>query len=222
MRYRSEKQQIKIFLLGVSLLTIIAGIAAVYRGSHIGAIAYTEHLNEVILTIDKKEYLLRDAAVYIAYQEMQVDKQAKVYDLENPNAYWNVRGEDAMVRTKARNAAMDMLIHDCIFYEMAVEKGIELESEEKQYMQNQQKDFWSDLEEEGQARIGVGEKELAWQFEKMALAQKQQQILADEAGVDYEEYTIGGDSYEQLLESYTYKIQEKLWDKLRFGKIVLQ
>lgn len=221
MGHTKDRQQVKKFLLVISLFTIVAGAASVYRSTQIGALEYIEHLDDEIAVINDKTYPLRDIAVYIGYQEMQVEEQAKVYDLEDTNKYWNVRGKNAMIRTAARETTLDMFIHDIIFYEMAVENNIELTAEEQCYMENQQMDFWSDLEDEGQERIGIVKEEIEEQFYRMALAQKMQQQLADNEGVDYREYTIGGDSYDRLLESNTCKINEELWKRLRFGNIVL-
>lgn len=214
-------EQTKKFLLLISIFTIVAGVAALYRSTQMGTLEYIEHLDETIVTVDGTSYALQEAAIYIGYQELQVEEQAKVYDLKDTNKYWNVRGNDAMIRTAAKKSAMDMLIHDAIFFEMATKEQLELTKEEVIYVENQRIDFWSDLEEVGRERIGIKEKELGEQFYRMALAQKMQQKLADEKGIDYKEYTIGGDSYAELLASHTYEIKEELWERLSFGNIVL-
>ena len=116
---------------------------------------------------------------------------------------------------------MDMMIHDVIFYEMAVEDNVTLTQEEITYMENQKSDFWSDLEEEGWIRLGVSEDEITQTFEMMALAQKEQQLFADKMGVDFREYNINGDSYQELLSEHTYEINEKLWERINFGNITL-
>ncbi len=55
----------------------------------------------------------------------------------------------------------------------------------------------------------------------MALAQKMQQTLADTEGVDYREYNVDGDMYQELLKEHTFKINESLWKRLNFGKIIV-
>ena len=91
---------------------------------------------------------------------------------------------------------------------------------EIEYMENQKTDFWSDLEEEGRERIGVSEEEIGRTFSQMAYAQKQQKLLSEEEGVDYREYNVNGSEYEALLQKHTYQVNEKLWKRLNFGKII--
>ena len=114
-----------------------------------------------------------------------------------------------------------MAVHDEIFYQMADKNQIELNQKETEYMENQKLDFWNDLEEEGQTRLGVSFEEISDTFEHMALAQKMQQTLADTEGVDYREYNVDGDMYQELLKEHTFKINESLWKRLNFGKIIV-
>lgn len=221
MRNMREKRQIAGFLLSVLLLVVISGSAAFYKLGQVEKISYLEHLDEEIVVIDEKSYPLRELAFYLAYQEKNVEEQAKVYDWENRKSYWNLRSKDNFLRLQARDTAMEMMIHDTIFYHLAEREKLVLTAEEETYMLNQKKDFWNDLEEEGQERIGVSEAELEDVFYRMALAQKEQQILADSQGVDYQEYTIEGECYAALLAEHSYQINEKLWERLDFGNITL-
>ena len=66
---------------------------------------------------------------------------------------------------------MDMAVHDVIFYRMAEEEELSLSEDEKQYVENKSDDFWNDLEEEGQKRLGVSKGEIDDTFLHMGLAQ---------------------------------------------------
>lgn len=202
-------------------LLAAAAIAAYARAKSIQKIDYAEHLDDVAVTIDGEEYKFRDLAFYLAYQEQSVDEQAKVYSLENKNEYWNLHTNGSFIRLEAKNMAMDMAVHDVIFYQLALQDGVSLSQEEKDYVENKENDFWNDLEEEGQERLGVSREEITQTFEHMALAQREQQLLADSKGVDYREYNVGEDMYQKLLEEHTYKINDKLWERLDFGNIIL-
>lgn len=212
-----------------SFLTVVAMIlsvvvvlsAAWYRGKQLQKISYDEHMDDVAVTVDGREYPFRELAFYLAHQEMETEEQAKVYDLKNPHKYWNLHTNGSFVKIKARDFAMDMAVHDVIFYEMALEDGIELTTEEYDYMENQKMDFWNDIEEEGQKRLGISESEMETAFERMALAQKEQQFLADFKGVDYREYDVNGELYQELLKEHSYEVNENLWERLNFGKIIL-
>ncbi len=166
--------------------------------------------------------MFRDLAVYLAYKEQEVAEQARAYDLENPKKYWNAHTNGQFIRVAAKNAALDQAVHDIIFYDMAVQEGTGLTDAEAAFAGNQKLDFWNDLEEEGRARLGVSETELDALFERMALAQKQQQIYADRQGVDYREYNVTGSLYEEFLEEHTYQTNKRLIKRLNFGTITLE
>jgi hypothetical protein len=178
-------------------------------------------MDEVVLTVDDREYKLRDLAFYLAYEEMIINGQAKVYSLDNTKKYWNIHTNGSFLRVAGRDTAMEQAIHDAIFYQMAEDEGVELTEDEWTYMENQEMDFWSDLEDEGREGLGITEEELKEVFRQMALAQKEQQALADEEGVDYREYNSKGTRYEALLEQHTYQYNKKLWKRLNFGNITV-
>ncbi len=217
-----EKRQSVMFLVIMVLLFIAVAAASWIRAGSIGKIDYGEHLDDVAVTIDGQSYKFRDLAFYLAYQEKNTQEQARVYDLEHTNKYWNLHTNGSFIRIEAKNLAMDMAVHDVIFYQMALEDELWLTKEETDYAENQNNDFWNDLEEEGQKRLGVSEEEISRTFEHMALAQKEQQLLADSKGVDYREYNVEGSMYQELLQEHIYEINEKLWDRLNFGNIILE
>lgn len=221
MKEQNEKRQAERFSLLMLLLVIAVGIAVVQRAKEMQKINYLEYLDERAVTIDEKEYAFRDLAFYLAYQEMATEKQAEIYDLKQPSKYWNMHTNGIFVRVEAKKMAMEMAVHDEIFYQMAFENQIELNREETEYMENLKMDFWDDLEEEGRQRLGVSFEEISDTFEHMALAQKMQQNLADTEGVDYKEYNVDGDMYQELLKEHTYEINERLWKRLNFGKIIV-
>ena len=169
-----------------------------------------------------RETIRRENPDYLAYQEQEIAAQAKVYDLEHSEKYWNAHTNGQFIRVAGKYAAMDMAVHDIIFYEMAKQAGTSLSEQERDFVRNQKLDLWNDLEEEGQARLGVSEAEIGALFERMALAQKQQQIYADAQGVDLREYNMNGSRYAELLKEHTYEVNEKLWKRLNFGNITIE
>lgn len=108
------------------MLAVIAGVYAYNYHDMKQNIVYNEHLDDVAVTVNGKELTLRDMAFYVAFEEMNVEKQALVYDSGNPNKYWNIHTNGEFVRVTARKAAMSMAIHDEIFYEMAKKRALHL------------------------------------------------------------------------------------------------
>lgn len=190
-------------------------------GARVKTIDFKEHLDETVLELDGQKYPLRELAFYVAYEEQVIQEQALAYDAANPNAYWNTHINGYFVRVRARDEAMNMAIHDFIFYEMALELGMELDQEEIDYAAGRSEDFWMDLGETGQARLGVTREELTEDLLRMALAQKYQQLYAAMQNVPAEDYDVGKAAYETLLEAHTYKIRDRLWEGVSMGHVTL-
>ena len=185
-------------------------------------IVYNEHLEDVAVTVNGKELTLRDMAFYVAYEEMNVEKQALVYDSDNPNKYWNIHTNGEFVRVAARKAAMSMAIHDEIFYEMAKKESITLTDDEKAALKNSEKDFWYDLSDiDGAKKLGVEKKDIYSSMEKSAIARKYQEIYEGLDNADITDYDFSGGRYEKLLEKNNYKIKEKVWKRVDMGNVTL-
>lgn len=212
---RSARRWLSAVLLICALLTL-GGC-----GARVKTIEFKEHLDETVLELDGEKYPLRELAFYVAYEEQLIQEQALVYDATNPNAYWNTHINGHFMRVYARNEAMDMVIHDLIFYEMATEMGMELDQDEIDYATGRSEDFWMDLGETGQVRLGITKEELTEDLLRMALAQKYQQLYAAMQNVPEEDYDAGGAAYETLLEAHTYKIRDRLWEGVSMGHVTL-
>lgn len=221
MKVAKKRRQRFLFVAFMLVLFAAVFLSVWIRAKRMEKIPYLRHLDDTAVTIDGIEYQFRDLAFYLAYQERETDEQAKIYDPEHVSRYWNIHTNGSFIRLEAKNAAMEMAVHDAIFYQMAKEEGLRLSVEESVYMENQKEDFWNDLEEEGQSRLGVSKEEIELVFSYMGLAQKMQQVLADQKGVDYREYNVNGSYYQELQKEHAYQINEKLWERLNFGNITI-
>ena len=198
---RKIRKHITTIILAV--LAVIAGVYAYNYHDMKQNIVYNEHLDDVAVIVNGKELTLRDMAFYVAYEEMNVEKQALVYDSDNPNKYWNIHTNGEFVRVAARKAAMSMAIHDEIFYEMAKKESITLTDDEKAALKNSEKDFWYDLSDiDGAKKLGVEKKDIYSSMEKSAIARKYQEIYAGLDNADITDYDFSGGRYEKLLEKY--------------------
>ena len=184
-------------------------------------IVLTEHLDDTVLQLDGQKYPLRKLAFYIAYEEQTVQEQALLYNADDPNKYWNTHINGHFVRVRAREEAMNLAIHDFIFYNLAQEMGMELDQDEIDYAASRAEDFWMDLGETGQQRIGITQDELTEDLLHMALAQKYQQLYAAMQGVPEEDCDVDGIVYEQLLEEHSYKITASVWKGISMGHVTL-
>lgn len=219
---KMPKKYIVTIILGV--MVIITGTMAIRSGNLRRPLNYPSSLDVVAITVGDTEITLRDMAFYVAYEEMEVEKQAVVYDPEDPNKYWNIHTDGEFVKVAAKNAAIQMAIHDQIFCQMAEADGVTLEASDYEYIRNSESDFISDLEDyEGLEKLGVTEEDICNSMERVALAQKYQQMYAEMNGENMEAYDFTGDAYKELVEkNYEYKIKEKIWERIRFGNVILE
>ena len=82
---RKIRKHITTIILAV--LAVIAGVYAYNYHDMKQNIVYNEHLEDVAVNVNGKELTLSNMAFYVAYEEMNVEKQALVYDSDNPNKY---------------------------------------------------------------------------------------------------------------------------------------
>ena len=219
---KMPKKYIVTIILGV--MVIITGAMAIKSGNLRRPLNYPSSLDVVAITVGDTEITLRDMAFYVAYEEMEVEKQAVVYDPEDPNKYWNIHTDGEFVKVAAKNAAIQMAIHDQILCQMEEADGVTLETSDYEYIRNSESDFISDLEDyEGLEKLGVTEEDICNSIERVALAQKYQQMYAEMNGENMEAYDFTGDAYKELVENnYEYKIKEKIWERIRFGNVILE
>ena len=207
--------------LVLAMLVVMLAIAAKQDRMRKQEIVYANSLDMVAITVDEVELTLRDIAVYVAYQEMTVQKDAVIYDYEKPSKYWNTYTNQHFVRSLAEKAVKDMAIHDEIFYRMALEEGLVLDEKEEAYLANEQQDFLMDLSEEQIERLGVTKEELLTAMRKIALANKCQSIVAQAEGLYYEDYNYTGMVYELILAEHTVVIEKSVWDRIAIGSITV-
>ena len=99
-------------------------------------LVYRESLDEVAAQINDEKLTLRDMAFYVGYEEYQIQQEALVYDPDDPNRYWSMRVEGGIINAVARKNAMQMALHDELFYQMAMEEGITLDDNDQKHMDN--------------------------------------------------------------------------------------
>ena len=213
-----ERTKTTLFLL---VLLFAAAFASYKQQLNRKDLIYAESLDKIALRVDGNELDLRDMAVYVAYQEMTVQQDAIVYDNEKPNKYWNAYTNKHFVRKVAENAVKEMAAHDEIFYQMAVTEGLGLDETETAYLENEILDFLMDVSEEQMARLGIQKEDVEYSLEKIALANKYQSILAQEEGLEYEDYNYTGDAYIELSSAHVIEANAKVWDRISVGNITV-
>lgn len=208
-----------IFAILFAIVSMIANHTRLSRED----IVYPNSLDLVVATVEQEEITLREFALYVAHQEMEVQKQANVYDPEDTRKYWNVHTDGVYISHAARNEAMSMAIHDELFYQFAMELQLKLTEEELQILQNDVDDFWFDLTDDGkEEKLGITKEDIYAAMEKIAYAQKAQYICAGMDGVDYSDYDYYEEVFLDFLSDYKYNVNDSVLNRLDFGDITLE
>lgn len=207
-----------ILVLVVAILAVVANQTRISREK----IVYAESLDEVLASVQGKEFTLRDFAVYVAHQEAEVQDQAIAYDMDNTRRYWSVRTELGFVSQVARNEAMSMAIHDELFYQLFQELKLDFTEDELALVQNNAEDFWNDLvDEEKDIKLGVEKEDIYNTMYKIACSQKAQMVYAGILAVDYEDLDYASEEFLEFLKDYEYKVNDNVLNRLDFGDITL-
>lgn len=203
------------------LIVVIFGVICIPSGQRKTYYTYSNVLDKTVVQVDGNDLTLEDLAFYVIYQEQKVEEQAFLYNPKRTGEYWSIRTRDTYVRESAKEATMNLAIHDEIYYQMALAAGVELDAEDETHLSNTQMDFWSDLPEGTLEKTGVSKDVINESMQKAALAEKYQHLLAAMHEADFEAYSASGEGYHNLLKEHVCEVQEDVWERVHFGSITL-
>ncbi len=221
-KFRAGRKRYLVTLALTVLVLVLFGYS--YRtGRGRADLIYADSLEMTAVEVNGIKLTLREVAFYVAYEEDQVEQQSLAYDAEDTGKYWNIHTKKAFIRTAARNAAIQMAIHDELFYQMAVAEQIELSEEEETALKSHVDDFWSDLvDDQKDKKLGIEREDIEKAMQKAAYAEKMQRIYAELHNRDYEDYDFSTDTYAELLDEQDYTINKDVWSRIDFGNITLE
>ena len=205
-----------------TIIMFVMAILALGEGNSRQYLVYKDSLDTVVATVQGEEITLLDFAVYVAHQEAETHKQAIVYNPDNTKEYWGLHTNGQLIRVATRDAAVQMAIHDELFYQLSKEFEITFSEEELQILQNDVDDFWYDLSDEGkEAKLGVTKENIYDSMYKIAVAEKCQYVYASKDGRDYEDYNFSAEKYLEFLRKYEYSVKEDVLERIDFGDVTL-
>ncbi|MBQ7676965.1 MAG: hypothetical protein IJT32_01905 [Lachnospiraceae bacterium] len=208
-------------LLALLAVVLLYGVYVSYRDHT--RVDYLASLDETAVTVDGEDLTLSDLGFYVLYEEQQIENKAEIYNAQSTKDFWNIHVNGIFIQAQAKKAALDMAVHDRIFYRAATTDGFVLTSEEKQLLENTRTDFWSDLYDEQKERLPGTYESINETMKEIALAQKYQAHLAKEKGTTYAGFGYDGLDYKQLLKTeHKIKVNKKIWDRVVFGDITLK
>lgn len=225
-----DKKSLRILLAVISLFLVVccAGIWS----KKVSTFHYEESLDRPLLSVDDREVTLREFAYYIFIIEEFVDKQAKLYDANNPITYWNKRfqaGLDSMfVYDMAREEAYETCICDLIYEGMAKEAGFTLEDNKKTEAIKEADQWYAKLSEQLIEKTGIQKEDVEDILVRKKLVAEYAVSYVKEVDFDgysgYREELISasGDYYKEKI-----RPEHKIWEDenvkngIKFGHITV-
>ena len=211
------------------LVVLAAGVVwLIFYGSYVGylrrhRIDVLANLNKPVATVNGETLVLRDLGFYILYQEHKVEKYARVYNEKRTKDFWNIHTNGFFLQSQAKDAVIQMAIHDRIFYRRAREAGVVLTSEDRDKLEAARTDFWSDLYEVQLKRLPGTYESINETMKEIALSQKYQLSLAKALSTSYGGLNWNGYDYRKILEHENeVKIDQKIWRRVVLGDITLE
>jgi hypothetical protein len=206
-----------------ALVMLVMALISLGESGNRQYFVYRDALDEVVATVQGEEITLLEFAVYVAHQETEVHKQAVIYNPNNTKEYWGLHTNGQFVRVATRDAAVQMAIHDELFYQLSQEFKITFSEEELQILQNDVDDFWYDLTDKGNdEKLGISKQDVYDALYKIAVAEKCQYIYANKDGRDYGDYNFASEDYLEFLRNYEYSVEEKVLNRIHFGYVTLE
>ncbi len=185
-------------------------------------LVYRDSLDTVVGVVDKQELTLRDLAYYIAVEEQEVEEQARIYDYQDTNAYWNLHTNGDFIRHQALMTAIDAMVHDVIYAAHAKDGAISLDEQELKYIESRKNDFLMDLSEEQMEKLGVSEEEIEKSMLQMAYAEKYVQQYARDQKKNIAIYQVGGAGYEREKKEHKLLYKNGVIERIPMGNITLE
>ena len=227
---KKDKKLLLTFLLLFGLILALAVLSV--WGRHRKIFDYGAHLDETVFSVDEVHITLREFGYYIYEVEDYVNQQAKAYDSDNPQSYWNVHFSAGKKSRFLKNMAKDTAVNTClaeiIYADMAKQEGYELTAEEKDAAMEQTAELLSKMTRAQLEKTGLT-RELIQKIElRKALAAKYAEDYVQKVDLQgYEgeplELISGNGAYFQneILPKYHVDFAKEVLNELFFGKITV-
>ncbi len=210
----------KIVIGVILLVTALVGVHAFYS-SQKSRFAVEEHLQDTIIEVDGQPVTLQDMAFWILDTETTVQEQAVQYDPGEPERYWRARVNRRFVNQMVKEGIVNTVIHDEIFYQMAVRDGVVLTPEQMAVVEDKAELYYLELTDQQKATLQISEEDIRRAMEKIGTAEKYAEYFCIERNCQPEDAAVSGEAYERELSHHDYKLYRDVWNKVKVGTLTI-
>lgn len=225
---KETKKGLVILLAVFGVILTLLGLDAWNRQKN--KFVYEKHLDDVVITVDEEQITLRELGYYVFEVESKIDKQARLYNPEDPLDYWNTYFnsgyEGGYISEMAEDAILGSCVCDLIYEKMALEKGYELTAEEKEEAGALAEQFFASMNEEQIAVTGLTQEMVTEITERQALVLKFAKEYFEDvdfsgyAGYREELVSYAGDYYkEKILPEHEVVYEYDIINEWKVGRI---
>lgn len=206
----------------IPIALILFLVSAKNIGANRGSIEYADNLSEVAFYIDGEPTTLEDMIFYVLFQEQKVEEQARIYNPDSPKDYWNAHTNGVFIQLEAKEAIIQMAIHDKIMYALAKEDHTVLSTEDKEALEKARTEFWTSLFEGQLERLPLSYEDGNRIMKEIAIMEAyERKLIKENSEMTTAGLSWGGYDYNQIKKNYHVKINNKVWDKVVVGDISL-
>ena len=210
----------KIVIGVIFLITALVGIFSV-RSAVKSRFAVEEHLQDTVIDVDGQPITLKDMAFWILDTETSVQEQALQYDFDEPEKYWRARVNSRFVNQMVKDGIVDTVIHDEVFYRMAIRDGVSLTDEEMSTVEEKAELYYQELTDPQKATLQISEEDIRAAMEKIGTAEKYAELFCIEKQCEYEDAAVSGNAYEEELNWHDYKLHHDVWNRVKVGTLTI-
>lgn len=221
-----KKQDITIIVCVLTIVLSICTIFCIYHGNKNDEFVYNQHLNEPAVTVygeeQTMEITMKELVYYIINVEGDIDDMAHQFNSDNLNAYWNIKLDKGLYTTRqlAKDLVIDKCVMDNIYYIEALKNNISLTERERELAGEDANLILKNLTSRQMDVADFYYEDLYKIMEKLYITSKYVNTLS-ESGYTMEELELKGSYYEELKETYSYKVAD-IWENVKLGNLTVK
>lgn len=194
---------------------------------------YEEHLDDVVITVNDRQVTLRQLSYYVYDVETKIDKQARIYNPEDPLDYWNTYFnsgvEGGYISEMALDAVLGSCVCDMIYEDMARWNDYDLTTEEKEEAAKEAETLYAAMNEVQRKKTGLTPELIAEVLERKALVVKfAAEYFEDVDFTGYSGYreelvSYAGDYYQnEILPQHQVEYNKSVVRELSIGRVTTE
>lgn len=216
-----KKINIVISVCSVLIIVCLTAIGFIYVNNRDKEkFVYENNLDSLVVTIDDYKYDLQEVSYYIIKMEAYVDEAARLYNEDNPRAYWNLYISNHYVSAMAKDTCMDLIIRDYVYANEAKLLNLTLSEEKVNSITDEVQETLKNMTSSQMAITNYSEKDLYDILYRIAMAERYvSYISSKDDSLTEDDFNPEGKHYEKIIKKYDIKINKKIWNNVNIGRV---